>query len=126
MADINSVWSTWYRMVCPLCNIRISGYESSVGEAEFRIVRHVRQEHGPPEVHIAKELLAEDNRRFIKVDRHALRPTPPAGQTTTKMKWAISCPHSDRCQQTITKKEEKDFAILTAISMRRIMLYAFI
>ncbi len=91
-----------------------------VDEAEFQIVRHIRHAHGAPEVQIAKELLAEDNERYIKVDRQALRPILPAGQTTAKMMWFICCPNNDRCHPKITKKGDK------RLSVRRIMLYASI
>ena len=63
----------------------------------------------------------EGSSRYIAVEREALPPMLPAGQTTAKMMWFICCPNNDRCHHKITKKEEANFAILTALSTRRIM-----
>ena len=107
MDHLDSVWSTWYRMCCPLCTQRIARYESRVDDAELEILRHVRQEHGPREVCKAKALLNDDSSRYIVADRQALPPNIPAGRTQTNMMWSISCPHNDRCHHTRPKKEEK-------------------
>ena len=85
MDDLKSLWSTWYRSRRPLCNQRISGYEFSPDDAEYRILRHVRQIHGPREVCKAKALLNDDSSRYVVADRQPLPPNIPAGRTPTKM-----------------------------------------